>query len=103
MKEYRQLHRRVQYRMQTHHLQALIPSLRPSMKRSMTRSSCPRWKRPEAPLLLQIKATNWLPADEIDPCNGDLVVTITEVIAGNTIPTENHLISSVDLFESNPK
>jgi len=52
---------------------------------------------------LQIKATNWPPADEIDPCNNDLVVTITEVIAGNTISTENHLISSVDLFEANPK
>ena len=103
MKEYRQLHRQVQHRMQTHHLQALIPSLRPSMKRSMTRSSCPCWKCPEAPLPLQIKATNWPPADEIDPCNNDLVVTITEVIAGNTISTENHLISSVDLFEANPK
>ena len=57
MKEYRQLHRRVQHRMQTYHLQALIPSSRPSMKRSMTRSSCPRWKRPEAPLPLHIKTT----------------------------------------------
>ena len=28
---------------------------------------------------------------------------MTEVIAGNTISTENHLISSVDLFEANPK
>ena len=69
----------------------------------MTRSSCPYWKCLEAHLPLQIKATNWPPADEIDPCNNDLVVTITEVIAGNTISTENHLISSVDLFEANPK
>jgi len=41
---------------------------------------------------LQIKAANWPPADEINTCNGDLIVTITEVITGNTIPTENHLI-----------
>jgi hypothetical protein len=47
---------------------------------------------PEAPLHLQIKVINWLPADEIDACDGDLVVAITEVIAGHTIPTKNHLI-----------
>jgi len=58
---------------------------------------------PRSTSSLAYKDHNWPPADEIDPCNGDLVVTITEVIAGNTIPTENHLISSVDLFESNPK
>jgi hypothetical protein len=43
------------------------------------------------------------PADEIDVCDGDLVVAIIEVTAGNTIPTENHLISSKDLFGLNPK
>jgi hypothetical protein len=46
----------------------------------------------EAPLHLQIKVINWLPADEIDACDGDLIVAITEVIAGHTIPIENHLI-----------
>ena len=30
-------------------------------------------------------------------------MTITEVIVGNTTPTENHLILSEDLFGSNPK
>jgi hypothetical protein len=30
---------------------------------------------------LQIKAIDWPPADEIDACNDDLVVEITEVIA----------------------
>ena len=64
----------------------------------MTRSRCPRRGLPEAPIPLQIKVTNWPPADEIDACNGDLIVAITEVIAGNTILTENHPISSVDLF-----
>ena len=72
------------------------------MKRSMTRSSCPRWKRPEAPLLLQIKATNWLPADEIDVCNDDLVVVITEVIADHTNLAENHMISP-EIYLANPK
>jgi hypothetical protein len=48
---------------------------------------------------LRIKTTNWPPADEIDACNGALVVTITEVIAGNTIPPGNHLISPKDLFD----
>jgi len=47
---------------------------------------------------LHIKATNWPPADEIDTCNGDLVEAIIEVIAGHTIPTENHLISPENLF-----
>jgi hypothetical protein len=46
-------------------------------------------------------ATTWLPTNEIDACKGDLVVTITEVIAGNTISTENHLISPEDLFGLN--
>jgi hypothetical protein len=30
-------------------------------------------------------------------------MAVTEVIVGNTIPTENHLISSKDLFGLNPK
>jgi len=30
-------------------------------------------------------------------------MTITEVIAGNKIPTEKHLISLMDLFGPNPK
>jgi hypothetical protein len=47
---------------------------------------------------LQIKTTNWPPADEINTCNSDLVMAITEVIAGCMIPIENHLISSIDLF-----
>jgi hypothetical protein len=47
---------------------------------------------PRSILPLQIKAINWLPADEIDACNDDLIVAITEVIAGHTIPTKNHLI-----------
>jgi len=38
-------------------------------------------------------ATNWLPADEIDVCNDDLVVVITEDIADHTNPAENHMIS----------
>jgi hypothetical protein len=45
---------------------------------------------------MQIKATNWLPTDEVDACNGDLVVAITEVIVGHTILAEN-------LFGLNPK
>jgi len=60
--------------------------------RSMIRSRCPHRGLIEAPLPLQIKAANWPPANEIDTCNDDLVVTITEVITENTIPTENHLI-----------
>ena len=59
----------------------------------MTQSSRLRWGRPEAPLPLQIMATTWPPTDEIDACNGDLVVAITEFIAGHTILTGNHLIS----------
>jgi hypothetical protein len=39
-----------------------------------------------------------LPADEIDACNCDLIMAITEVIAGNTILTENYLISPEDLL-----
>jgi hypothetical protein len=55
----------------------------------MTWSSYARWDRPEAPLPLQIKATNWLHADEIDASNGDLIVEINEVIAGNMTALKN--------------
>jgi hypothetical protein len=48
---------------------------------------------------LQIKATNWPSTDQIDACNGDLVVAIIEVITENTIPTENHLILLKDLLD----
>jgi hypothetical protein len=37
------------------------------------------------------------------PANSDLIVAIIEVIAANTISTENHLISPEDLFGLNPK
>jgi hypothetical protein len=74
--------------MQIHHLQTLISSPRLTAVRLMTRSICLHWGRPEAPLILQIMATTWLPTNEIDACKGDLVVTITEVIAGNTISTK---------------
>jgi hypothetical protein len=47
--------------------------------------------------------TTWPSADEIGTYNGDFVVAIIEVITGNTIPTENHLISLEDLFGLNPK
>jgi hypothetical protein len=60
--------------------------------RSMTQSRYSRRGLPEALLPLQIKIINWPPVDKIDAWNGDLVVAITEVIAGHTIPTENHLI-----------
>ena len=52
---------------------------------------------------MQIMATNRLPADKNNTCNGNLVVAITETITGNKILTENHLISLVDLFVLNPK
>jgi hypothetical protein len=48
---------------------------------------------------LRIKARNWLPTNEIDACNGELVVAIAKVIARNTIPAGNHLISPEDLFD----
>jgi len=48
---------------------------------------------------LHINATNWPSADEIDACNSDLVVAITEVIARNTIIIENYLISLEDLLD----
>ena len=69
----------------------------------MTWSRCFRRGLPEGPLPLQIEATNWPLANEIDACNDDLVVTITEVIAEHTNPTRNHLISSEDYLDSNPK
>jgi hypothetical protein len=50
-----------------------------------------------------MKATNCPFANKIDACNSDLIVAITEVIAGNIIPTENHLILPEDLFGLNPK
>jgi hypothetical protein len=37
--------------------------------------------------------------DEVDAYNSDLAVAINEVIAGNTILTENHLILSEDLLD----
>ena len=69
----------------------------------MTWSRCLRTGLPEGPLPLQIEATNWPPANEIDACNDDLVMAITEVIAENTNPTGNHLILSEDYLDSNPK
>jgi hypothetical protein len=65
----------------------------------MTQSHYPRRGLPEAPLPFQIKATNWSSADEIDAYNDDLVAAITEVIAENMMPTENHLISPEDLLD----
>jgi hypothetical protein len=99
LKEYRQLHRRVRHKLQNHHLKTLNSSSRPSTMRSMTRSRCPFRGFPEAPVPLQIKATKWPSANEIDACNGDLVVTITEVIAVNAMSTKNHLISPKDLLD----
>jgi len=51
-----------------------------------------------APLLLQIRATNWPLADEINACNGDIIMAITEVIASNKMPTKDHLNLLIDLF-----
>ena len=48
-------------------------------------------------------ATTWPSGDEIDACNGDHVVTIIEVIVGNTVLIKNHLILLEDLFGLNPK
>ena len=56
-----------------------------------------------APLSLQIMAINWSSIDKIDACNDDLIVTITEVLTGNKIPTRNRLISPIDLFGLYPK
>ena len=67
----------------------------------MTQSRCPHRGLPAAPLPLQIKATNWPSADEIDAYNDDLIMAIIEVIAVNMIPTENHLISLGKFIESN--
>jgi hypothetical protein len=60
--------------------------------RSMPQSRYPRMGLPEAPLPLQ-------PANEIDACNGDLIVAIAKIIVGNMILAENHLISSEDLLD----
>ena len=62
-------------------------------------SRFPRRGLPEAPLPLEIKVIN----DEIDACSGDLIVAITQVITGNTILTENHLILLEIYLDSNPK
>jgi hypothetical protein len=62
-----------------------------------------RLGRLEASFPLQIMATTWSAADEIDACNGDFIVAIIEVIAINTILTKNHLSSLKDLFRLNPK
>ena len=69
----------------------------------MTQNRCPRRDLPEASLPLQIKATNWPPADEIDTCNDDLIVTITEVIAGHTILIEKSSDFAKKSFELNTK
>ena len=68
----------------------------------MTRSHCLRRGLLEGPFPLQIMATNWPPADEIDACNDDLVVVITEVIAYRTNLAENHMISP-EIYLANPK
>jgi hypothetical protein len=47
-------------------------------------------------------ATTWPHADEIDVCNGDVIVAIIKVVARNTIPNENYLILQEDLFGSEP-
>ena len=64
------------------------------MMRSMTQSRCLHREFPEGPLPLQIEATSWPPANELNACNDDLVVAIIEVIAEHTNPSRNHLISS---------
>jgi len=99
LKQYRQLHHRIWHMLQIHHIKTLNSSPRPSTMRSMTQSRYPRRGLPEAPLSLHIKATNWLP----HACNGNLVMAITEVIAGHTIPTENHLILPKKSFGLNTK
>ena len=50
---------------------------------------------------MQIEATNWPPANEIDACNDDLVVAITKAIAEHTNSTGSHLIASEDYLNSN--
>ena len=52
---------------------------------------------------MQIEATNWPPANEIDACNDHLVVAITKAIAEHTNSTGSHLIASEDYLNSNPK
>jgi hypothetical protein len=48
-------------------------------------------------------ATSCPHVDEINACNDDLAVAISEVIAGNKTLTKKHLISPVSLFKLNPK
>jgi hypothetical protein len=47
--------------------------------------------------------TNWSPADEIDTCNGNLIVATNKVIVANKILTEHYMISLIDLSELNSK
>ena len=49
------------------------------------------------------EATNWSSVDETDAYNDEVIVAITEVIAGKKIPTENYLILQLDLFRLNAK
>jgi len=62
----------------------------------MTRSCCPRRGARSTPPLADKD-------HKLAAYNNDLVVAITEVIVGPTIPIENHLISSEVLFGLNPK
>jgi hypothetical protein len=71
--------------------------------RSITRSRYPHRRLLEASLPLQIKATNWQPADGIDVCIGDLVMTIIEVIVGNMISAGNHQILLKKIIGTKPK
>jgi hypothetical protein len=59
--------------------------------RSMTQSNYPCWECLGARLPLQIMATNWPPADEIDACSSALAVAITKVILGHKTSSKNHL------------
>jgi hypothetical protein len=68
------------------------------MMRSMIRSHYTSRIARSTPLLAH-KGHKLSPAYEINVCNGDLVMTITEVIAGNIIPTNNHLILSEDILD----
>jgi hypothetical protein len=58
---------------------------------------------PKSTPLLADKAINWPPADKINAYNNDLIVAITEVIAGHTILAKNLLISPTNLYGLNPK
>jgi hypothetical protein len=102
MKKYRELHRRVQYRLDTSslNLDFLSATIDEEIDDPEYVSSL---EAPRSTPPLQINATNWPSADEIDVCNSDLVMAITEVITRNMIATKNHLISLKDLFGLNPK